>query len=80
MTGWEIVPKGTQASICSGHRKPGGSCKARIFWIERPRAGKKPGMARVPVDCDVQDGSEPDSLSDGRGVNHFTTCIDVAEF
>lgn len=76
---WEIVPKGTKPSVCTGHRKPGGSCRAEIYWIERPRVGK-PGTARVPVDCDVEGGQAPDSLSEGRGVSHFTTCVDVREF
>jgi hypothetical protein len=34
----------------------------------------------VPVDCDVKGGSAPDSLSDGRGVNHFQTCCASEDF
>lgn len=73
---WETVPTGTPKAGCTGHRKPGGTCRATIYWIERPRVGK-PGVARVPVDCDVEGGSSPDSLSDGKGVSHFTTCVDA---
>ena len=35
---------------------------------------------RIPVDCAVPGGSEPDSMSDGKGVNHFTTCDDSNDF
>lgn len=77
---WEIVPKGTPMSVCQGHKKPGGTCHAVIYWIERPRAGGKPGTARVPVDCDVEGGVTPDSLTDGVGVSHFATCPDAKNF
>jgi hypothetical protein len=76
---WEAVPKGTRATVCTGHRKPGGTCRAQIYWIERPRVGK-PGTARVPVDCDVPGGSTPDAMNGGRGVSHFTTCPDAGNF
>lgn len=71
---WETVPKGTRSARCSGE-----TCRRVIYWIERPRRGK-PGTARVPVDCDVDGGSAPDSMSDGRGVNHFQMCIDAVDF
>lgn len=76
---WETVPKGTQPATCGGHKKPGGSCRAEIYWIERPRKGK-PGTARVPVDCDVPGGVTPDDMVDGKGVSHFTTCKDARNF
>lgn len=76
---WETVPKGTEAATCRGHKRPGGTCKATIYYVERPRKGK-PGTARVPVDCSVPGGSTPDSLSDGKGVNHFTNCPDAGNF
>lgn len=76
---WEVVPRGTKEAVCNGHRKEGGSCRAPIYWIERPRVGK-PGIARVPVDCDVAGGSAPDSMSEGRGVIHYQTCPDARLF
>lgn len=63
------VPAGTRASQCNGR-----TCRAVIFWIEKPD-GK-----RMPVDCDVQDGEEPTAEDAGRGVSHFTTCPDVGQF
>lgn len=78
-TRWETVPKGTRAATCQGHRKAGGTCRATIYWIERPRVGK-PGTARIPVDCDVDGGATPDSMNDGKGVSHFTTCPDAKNF
>lgn len=63
-----IVPKGTDAAKC-----PRG-CGATVYWIEKPRGDGKKGIVRVPVDTSTRDGSEPDSMSPGRGVNHFTLC------
>jgi len=71
---WETVPRDTKASICRARE-----CGKTIYFIERPRKGK-PGMARVPVDCDVEGGVTPDSFSDGRGVNHFQTCCAHEDF
>jgi len=71
---WETVPKGTNASRCRGE-----TCGREVYWIERPRKSK-PGTARIPVDCDVEGGSSPDSLQDGRGVSHFQTCPDRDAF
>lgn len=71
---WEVVPKGTRKSVCRGT-----GCGAEIYWIERPRRGK-PGTARVPVDCDVMGGSAPDSMQDGKGVNHYQACVAAREF
>lgn len=76
---WETVPAGTRESTCNGHLR-GGECRAAIYWIERPRAGGKPGTARIPVDCDVPGGSAPDSMSPGQGVSHFGTCPDAESF
>ncbi len=77
---FRIVPKGTPASTCTGHRKPGGSCTAEIYWIDRPRDGGRAGMVREPIDCDVEGGVTPDSLTDGLGVTHFSTCVDASNF
>lgn len=81
---WERVPAGTNPSICGGHRKPGGSCRAEIFWIERPkmRQGRPvPGVTvRVPVDCEVDGGQRPDSFTEGKGVTHYSTCPDAEQF
>lgn len=82
------VPAGTQPSTCSGHKKPGGSCRATIYWIERRSTAKKFAgvpvarrpIVRIPVDCDIDGGSHPDSLTDGRGANHYTTCPDANAF
>lgn len=73
------VPKGSKASRCRGN-----TCGAAIYWVERPKMRKGqpvPGQtARVPVHCDVEGGSTPDDLSEGRGVNHFTDCPDAGSF
>lgn len=61
------VPKGTRVAKC-----PRG-CGMEIYWVEAPRSGGK-GTVRIPVECSVLGGAEPDSLSSGRGVNHFNLC------
>lgn len=68
------VPAGTPEAKCRAS-----SCRAPIYWIERPRKGK-PGTARIPVDCSVVGGRLPDGLSSGLGVNHFTTCTAADQF
>jgi hypothetical protein len=81
---WEDVPAGTNPSICNGHTKAGGSCRAEVFWIVRPRIknGRPiPGTStRIAIDCDVTGGSRPDSWTPGRGVAHFATCVDADKF
>lgn len=81
---WETVPKGTAPSICTGHRKPGGSCRSEVFWIERAkiRKGKPvPGATvRVPVNCDVPGGQRPDSMQEGKGLTHYADCPDAEQF
>lgn len=73
------VPAGTKES-----RGRAAACRAPIYWVERPKMRKGqpvPGQtARSPVDCAVLGGQEPDSLSSGRGVSHFTTCEAADEF
>ena len=73
------VPKGTPASRCRAE-----ACRQEIYWVERPKMRKGqpvPGQtARIPVDCAVDGGQTPDSLQDGRGVNHFGTCVAANEF
>lgn len=73
------VPAGARPSRCRGE-----NCGRTIYYVERPKMRKGqpvPGQtARIPVDCDVPGGSSPDSLSEGRGVNHFTNCVDARGF
>lgn len=82
---WETVHAGTRPSICTGHQKKGGTCRAEVFWIRRPkiRGGKPVPSApevRLQVDCDVVGGERPTSVSDGRGHSHFLTCVDAKRF
>ena len=73
------VPAGTKPARCRGE-----SCGETIYYVERPKMRKGqpvPGQtSRIPVHCDVSGGSTPDSLTDGKGVNHFTDCVDAGEF
>lgn len=77
------VPKNTAASTCTG-----ADCGKEIYWIERRSVAKKYAkvpvdqrpIVRVPVDCDVDDGQQPDSMQDGRGHNHFTNCPNHDDF
>jgi hypothetical protein len=90
MAEWETVPMGTAPSVCTGS-----SCRARIFMIERlskasqraadmpdlfPMSKPAPKTVRVPVDCSVPGGREPTPTTDGRGLNHYTTCSNADEF
>lgn len=81
---WETVPAGTKPAICGGHKQPGGSCRAEVFWIRRPRMKKGapvPGTSvLVSVDCAVDGGQRPNSLTDGKGLNHFGNCPDAERF
>ncbi len=74
-----LVPAGTPESRCRA-----AVCRAPIYWVERPKMRNGQPVprqtARIPVDCAVVGGQEPDSLSSGRGVNHFTTCVAADEF
>ena len=63
------VPAATVPRPCKGT-----TCKATIYLIDRP-SGKQ-----MPVDCDVPDGSHPTATEAGLGVNHYTTCVDAAQF
>lgn len=67
---WYDVPAGTRESQCRGQ-----TCRATVFWTVNPATDKK-----VPVDCDVDGGFEPSDRDPGRGVTHFATCPDVAQF
>lgn len=73
------VPAGSRPTRCRG-----ASCGATIYYVERPKMRKGqpvPGQtARIPVHCDVPGGATPDSLSEGRGVSHFTDCPDASRF
>lgn len=73
---WEVVPKGTPSASCRW-----APCTATVYWIERKsrQRGKEHQTVRVPVDCDVEGGSSPDSLTPGRGVNHYQTCDGVRQ-
>lgn len=80
------VPAGTKPSICRGAQ-----CQKRMYWITNPATGRM-----VPIDCDVEGGQAPSEHAkdptqeslfgekvehhDGRGVSHFTTCVDVDQF
>ena len=74
---WETIPSSTPASVCRGE-----NCGAPIYWIERKSRNKKTPnrTVRVPVDTDVPGGSDPDSMTDGRGVAHYQTCPDANQF
>lgn len=79
-----IVPKGTRPSRCRG-----ATCgRTDIYWVEQRSQAKKYATVpenkrptvRIPVDCAVPGGSEPDSLSAGKGETHFGTCPDSNDF
>ena len=77
------VPAGTRVAECSGHRRPGGSCRAPIYWIERVSLNKKtPGkIVKIPVDCDHNEQCvAPTATEDGLGANHYMTCPDANRF
>ena len=78
-TDFIAVPKGTRPARCRG-----ANCGATIYYVERPKMRKGepvPGQtARIPVHCDVDGGATPDDVTDGRGVNHFTDCVDAGRF
>lgn len=71
------VPAGTPSRPCTG-----GTCKATVFFIDRP-SGKQ-----MPVHCDVDGGYRPSSgegdegstQHNGLGVNHYTDCPDTGQF
>lgn len=65
-----VIPKGAREARC-----PRG-CGAPIFWVEVKRGVK---TTRIPVDSSGADGQEPDSMCEGRGVNHFTLCPESGE-
>lgn len=69
------VPKDARATRCRG-----ADCGEVVYWVERPRAGAKPGVVRIPVHCDVPGGVEPDAFTEGKGVNHFTDCPNARDF
>jgi hypothetical protein len=60
------VPAGTRPSSCR-------SCHKRVFFIITEK-NKKP----MPVNCAVDGGNEPGTLSPGRGISHFADCIFAA--
>jgi hypothetical protein len=66
---WYDVPKGARASECNSRQ-----CRATIFWTVTDTG------ARMPVDCDVPGGYEPNSDEAGHGVSHFATCADPQRF
>lgn len=84
------VPAGTPPATCKGAAM-GGTCTARIYYIENPRTG-----ARTPIDCNVEGGEIPSetndpsqldmlagdtaNVHDGRGISHFFTCSDADMF
>jgi hypothetical protein len=56
------VPAGTRPSSCR-------SCRKRVFFIITAK-NKRP----MPVNCSVEGGNEPGTLSAGRGISHFADC------
>lgn len=79
------VPPGTPSAQCRG-----ATCNKRIYWVTNPETGRM-----LPVDCDCEGGEAPSDTNDpaqldaftgrasvhpGRGVSHFTTCSDAAQF
>lgn len=79
-----VVPKGSRPGRCRGE-----TCgRTDIYFVERRSTAKKYAKlperqrptVRIPVDCAVDGGAEPDSLSDGLGVSHFETCPDARDF
>jgi hypothetical protein len=80
------VPAGTRPAYCRGQ-----NCGKRIYFIHNPDTGRM-----LPVSCDVEGGRRPSeskdrgqldmlvggeaAVYDGRGVSHFTDCVDVETF
>lgn len=64
------VPIGTRSRPCNGD-----TCQQLVYFIKSPKSGKP-----LPIDCDVDGGSEPTSTAPGRGVSHFVTCPDRDRF
>jgi hypothetical protein len=60
------------AEVASTRKPKGRKPKKGVDFI--------PGPVRVPVDCDVVGGSAPDSMSDGKGINHHQNCVDAEDF
>jgi hypothetical protein len=56
------VPAGTRPSMCR-------SCYKRVFFITTTKNKRS-----MPVNCAVDGGSEPGTLSEGRGISHFADC------
>jgi len=84
---WYEVPAGARASQCRGQ-----TCHATIYWVRNPATGR---MLPVDCDVeggnppsDTDDASQVDAFAPnglasvyvGRGVSHFETCADVAQF
>jgi hypothetical protein len=80
------VPAGTPAARCKGP-----TCGATIYFITSPKSGRP-----LPIHCDVDGGRRPSmtndptqsdlfdpagaEVHDGKGVSHFTDCVDVDLF
>lgn len=79
------VPAGTKPTRCNG-----ADCGRPMYWARNPTTGRA-----VPVDCDVEGGRTPSvntnadqmgmfgvdaEVHDGRGVSHFLTCVNAAQF
>jgi hypothetical protein len=56
------VPAGTRPSMCR-------SCHKRVFFVVTEKNKKL-----MPVNCSVDGGFEPGTLSEGRGISHFADC------
>ena len=78
------VPSGTRPAECQGLKR-GGSCRATVYWIERPSRNKKTPekIVRIPVDCEYDEQCERpdvDRAGDGLGVSHYVSCPDANRF
>lgn len=62
------VPAGTKVSACR-------SCQKPIYWVENPATQR-----RSPVDCAPDGCQAPTATDEGRGVSHFGTCPDAAQW
>lgn len=75
----ETVPAYVRPAVCTGQ-----NCGKEIFWIQRlstAKKGKNVGkLVKVPINCDVPGGQRPNSVVDGKGLNHYEDCVDAKRF
>jgi hypothetical protein len=61
------IKKGTEEAVCK-------RCKSPVYWTEQKRTDGGVGTMRLPIDTNTIGGAEPDSFSDGKGINHLKVC------